>query len=71
MSTEIKKGQYNFQAIETKWRSHWEREKTYQTLGPGNPSFDDSRPPRVVEDGALATRRTSPAPDALSVMRFP
>ena len=43
MSIGTKKSQYNFQAIETKWRSHWEQEKTYRTLGPGDPSFDNSK----------------------------
>ncbi len=50
MSTETKKGQYNFQAIETKWRSHWEQEKTYQTLGPGELGFDDSKPKCYILD---------------------
>ena len=39
MLIETKKGQYNFQAIETKWRSHWEQEKTYQTPGAGRSRF--------------------------------
>jgi leucyl-tRNA synthetase len=50
MSTKTKKGQYNFQAIETKWRSHWEKKKTYQTLGPGDPGFDDSKPKCYILD---------------------
>ena len=50
MSTEAKKGQYNFQAIETKWRSHWEQEKTYQTLGPGELGFDDNKPKCYILD---------------------
>ncbi len=45
-----KKGQYNFQAIETKWRSHWAQEKTYQTLGPGDPGFDNSKPKCYILD---------------------
>ena len=50
MSTKIKKGQYNFQAIETKWRSHWEEEQTCQTRGPGEPGFDDSKPKCYILD---------------------
>ena len=50
MSTEQKKGQYNFQTIEAKWRSHWEAEKTYQTLGPGELDFDDSKPKCYILD---------------------
>ena len=50
MSTKTKKSQYNFQAIETKWRSHWEQENTYQTLGPGNPGFDGSKPKCYILD---------------------
>ena len=50
MSTKIKKGKYNFQTIETKWRSHWEQEKTYQTLGPGDPSFDHNKPKCYILD---------------------
>ena len=50
MSTKTKKGQYNFQAIETKWRSHWEEKKTYQTLGPGAPGFDDNKPKCYILD---------------------
>ena len=50
MSTETKKDQYNFQTIETKWRSHWEEEQTYQTLGPGELGFDDSKPKCYILD---------------------
>ena len=50
MSTETKKSQYNFQTIETKWRSHWGEEKTYQTLGPGDSGFDDSKPKCYILD---------------------
>ncbi|MYC70547.1 MAG: leucine--tRNA ligase [Gemmatimonadetes bacterium] len=50
MSTKQKKGQYNFQAIETKWRSHWEEEKTYQTPGPGDLGFDVSKPKCYILD---------------------
>ena len=50
MSTKSKKGQYNFQTIETKWRSHWEEEKTYQTPGPGDPDFDGSKPKCYILD---------------------
>ena len=50
MSIGTKKSQYNFQAIETKWRSHWEQEKTYRTLGPGDPSFDNSKPKCYILD---------------------
>lgn len=50
MSIETKKGKYNFQAIETKWRSHWEQEKTYQILGPGELGFDDSKPKCYILD---------------------
>ncbi len=50
MSIKTKKTQYNFQAIETKWRSYWEQEKTYQTLGPGEPGFDDSKPKCYILD---------------------
>ncbi len=50
MSIETKKSQYNFQAIEAKWRSHWEQEKTYQTPGPGEPGFDDSKPKCYILD---------------------
>ena len=49
MSTQ-KKSQYNFQAIETKWRSHWAQKKTYQTLGPGDPGFDNSKPKCYILD---------------------
>ena len=49
MSTQ-KRDQYNFQTIETKWRSHWEQKKTYQTLGPGDPSFDNSKPKCYILD---------------------
>ena len=50
MSIQSKKGQYNFQAIETKWRSHWEQEKTYQTPGPGDPGFNGSKPKCYILD---------------------
>ena len=50
MLTKLKKGQYNFQTIETKWRSRWDQEKTYQTLGPGDPGFDDSKPKCYILD---------------------
>ena len=50
MSIGTKKGQYNFQAIETKWRSHWEQEKTYQTLGPGDSGFDNNKPKCYILD---------------------
>ena len=50
MSIKTQKSQYNFQTIETKWRSHWEQEKTYQTLGPGEPGFDDSKPKCYILD---------------------
>ena len=50
MSIEIKKSQYNFQTIEAKWRSRWEQEKTYQTLGPGNPGFNGSKPKCYILD---------------------
>ena len=50
MSTKTKKGQYNFQTIEAKWRSHWKQEKTYQTLGPGDPGFDDNKPKCYILD---------------------
>ncbi len=50
MSTKQKKDQYNFQDIETKWRSHWEQEKTYQTLGPGEVGFDDRKPKCYILD---------------------
>ena len=52
MSTKTKKGQYNynFPTIEAKWRSHWQQEQTYQTLGPGDPDFDDSKPKCYILD---------------------
>ena len=50
MSTETKKGQYNFQTIEAKWRSRWEQEKIYQTQGPGDPGFDGSKPKCYILD---------------------
>ena len=50
MSIQSKKSQYNFQTIETKWRSHWEEEKTYQTPGPGDPGFDGSKPKCYILD---------------------
>ena len=50
MSTKTKKAQYNFQTIETKWHSHWDQEKTYQTLGPGDIGFDASKPKCYILD---------------------
>ena len=50
MSIKEKKNQYNFQTIEAKWRSHWEREQTYQTRGPGEPGFDSSKPKCYILD---------------------
>lgn len=50
MSTKEKKSQYNFQTIEAKWRSHWAQEQTYQTLGPGDPGFDGSKPKCYILD---------------------
>ena len=50
MSTKTKKDQYDFQSIEAKWRSRWQQEKTYQTLGPGDPGFDDSKPKCYILD---------------------
>lgn len=47
MSTKTK---YDFQTIEAKWNSHWQQEKTYQTLGPGDPGFDDSKPKCYILD---------------------
>ena len=50
MSTKEKKSQYNFQTIEAKWRSHWEQDQTYQTLGPGDPGFDGNKPKCYILD---------------------
>ncbi len=50
MSTKTKTPQYNFQTIEAKWRSYWEQEKTYQTIGPGELGFDDSKPKCYILD---------------------
>ncbi len=44
------KKQYNFQNIETKWRAYWQQEQTYQTLGPGDRGFDDSKPKCYILD---------------------
>ena len=50
MSTTKIKGNYNFQAIEAKWRSHWQEEQVYRTAGPGDPGFDADRPKCYILD---------------------
>jgi leucyl-tRNA synthetase len=41
---------YDFRAIEKKWQERWARERTFRTLGPGDPGFDASRPKYYVLD---------------------
>ena len=50
MSTKKIKSNYNFQAIEEKWRAHWQAEKVYKTVGPGDPGFDVDRPKCYILD---------------------
>jgi leucyl-tRNA synthetase len=43
-------GQYNFQAIEKKWRNYWLDHKTYRTAAPGEEGFVDGKPKCYVLD---------------------
>ncbi|MDA0748872.1 MAG: class I tRNA ligase family protein, partial [bacterium] len=43
-------GEYNFQEIETRWRTHWLENQTFRTLGPGDSGFDPERPKCYVLD---------------------
>ena len=43
-------GQYNFQAIEEKWRSYWHEHKTYRTLAPGEAGFVAEKPKCYILD---------------------
>ncbi len=43
-------GNYNYTDIEAKWRSYWQDNKIYKTLGPGDSGFDESKPKCYVLD---------------------
>ena len=42
--------QYDFHAIESKWRDHWAGQKTFRTPNPGDDGFDASKPKYYVLD---------------------
>ena len=46
----MKRGSYQFQEIESRWRERWLREKTFQTHGLGESAAADSRPKCYVLD---------------------
>ena len=50
MSINDKNGSYNFQVIESKWRSHWQQAKVYKTPGPGDPGYDPDKPKCYILD---------------------
>jgi len=50
MSAEQPAGSYDFAAIEAKWQAYWEKNKTFKTLGPGDPGFDPKKPKYYVLD---------------------
>ncbi len=41
---------YDPQAIEAKWQALWAEHKTFRSLGPGEPGFDESKPKYYVLD---------------------
>lgn len=43
-------GDYNFRAIEKRWREHWVEKKTFRTPGPGEAGFDPDKPKCYVLD---------------------
>jgi len=46
----MEQGEYNFRDIEKRWREHWVENKTFKTLGPGDPGFDSDKPKCYVLD---------------------
>ena len=46
----IKRGRYDFAAIEARWQEHWAKHKTFKTTGPGEPGFDPAKPKFYVLD---------------------
>lgn len=49
MSSERRK-QYPFDEFEPQWQSHWDANKSFRTLGPGDEGFDASKPKYFVLD---------------------
>lgn len=45
-----KRKPFPFDQFESKWQSYWDEHKTYQTLNPGDPGFDESKPKYYVLD---------------------
>ena len=41
---------YDFRAIETRWQSHWESNRTFATPNPGDPNFDPIKPKYYILD---------------------
>ncbi len=46
----VRRGIYDFAAIEQKWQAYWEEHATYRTLNPGENGFDASKPKLYVLD---------------------
>lgn len=42
--------QYPFDEIEPRWQAHWENQKSFRVLNPGEPGFDPNKPKYVVLD---------------------
>ena len=49
-SRKMKRGSYQFQEIERRWRERWLEEKTFKTHGPGEDCTTDARPKCYVLD---------------------
>ena len=41
---------YDFRSIEARWQAHWEEEKTFRAVNPGDPGFDPTQPRYYVLD---------------------
>jgi leucyl-tRNA synthetase len=42
--------QYDFSTIEAKWQAHWDAQRTFATVGPGDDGFDAAKPKFYILD---------------------
>jgi len=50
MSINFVKGTYDFSKIEEKWRTYWQKNKVYKTIGPGEDGFIEGKPKCYILD---------------------
>jgi leucyl-tRNA synthetase len=41
---------YDFRSIEARWQAHWEEQRTFRAVNPGDPAFDPAQPRCYVLD---------------------